>query len=167
MSLYSCFCKSKQGVVKEGPCKPLILPACVADLTRAIKAVLATGRRKIPLVVFGHMHKKLQVVGERTMVVTSPNGTVYLNAAVVPRFRKMVVTDPHSIQPAPEPEKDAPSDLVLYEVFDRQFTVVDFQKGELERIAEVWVRDGDPLWVVEETQIYSKGQASISAAASR
>jgi uncharacterized protein (TIGR04168 family) len=52
--------------------------------------VHAAGRR-VPLVVFGHMHERLRGTSSlRNMVeLDASTGTVYLNTAVVPRIRKM------------------------------------------------------------------------------
>lgn len=57
------------------------------DLTEAI-AQIRLSPKKIPLVSFGHMHHRLRHTKTqlRKMVHTSPEGTVYLNAASVPRI---------------------------------------------------------------------------------
>ncbi|MFP4296276.1 MAG: TIGR04168 family protein [Spirulinaceae cyanobacterium] len=56
------------------------------DFQAAIAQVRTLGKH-IPLVVFGHMHHRLRhtKIQERTAVVTDDWGTVYLNAAAVPR----------------------------------------------------------------------------------
>lgn len=62
------------------------------DLREAIEEAREEGFR-VPLTVFGHMHKQLiGNRGERTMVTTEPDGrsgghTVMVNAAVVPRHK--------------------------------------------------------------------------------
>lgn len=62
------------------------------DLRDAIEKAREDGLR-VPLTVFGHMHKQLMGnIGQRTMVKTEPDGssggeTVMLNAAVVPRHK--------------------------------------------------------------------------------
>mmetsp|Transcript_10570 Transcript_10570/g.28140 ORF Transcript_10570/g.28140 Transcript_10570/m.28140 type:complete len:388 (+) Transcript_10570:240-1403(+) len=54
------------------------------DLRAALNHAREVGRR-VPLVVFGHMHRKLaRGAGERTMVIQE-HDTVMLNTAVVPR----------------------------------------------------------------------------------
>jgi uncharacterized protein (TIGR04168 family) len=54
------------------------------DLALAIRQIRA--RRPVPLVVFGHMHHALRRgQGERRSLVVDRQGTVYLNAAFVPR----------------------------------------------------------------------------------
>ncbi len=57
------------------------------DFQAAIAQVRSLGKH-IPLVVFGHMHHRLRhtKIVERTVVVTDDWGTVYLNAAAVPRI---------------------------------------------------------------------------------
>lgn len=57
------------------------------DLTEAISRVRDWGKT-IPLVTFGHMHHNLRHTRtqQRQAVCTSPEGTVYLNAAAVPRI---------------------------------------------------------------------------------
>lgn len=57
------------------------------DFQAAIAGVRTLGKH-IPLVVFGHMHHSLRhtKIQERTAVVTDDWGTVYLNAAAVPRI---------------------------------------------------------------------------------
>jgi len=59
------------------------------DLTRAIAQTRQLGK-KIPLVAFGHMHHRLRHTQDyqRTAVVTDQQGTVYFNAACVPRLVK-------------------------------------------------------------------------------
>lgn len=57
------------------------------DLTRAIAQTRQLGKT-IPLVAFGHMHHRLRHTQryQRTAVVTDEQGTVYFNAACVPRI---------------------------------------------------------------------------------
>jgi len=57
------------------------------DLTTAIAQVRDWGKT-IPLVVFGHMHHSLRhtQTQQRQAVFVSPEGTIYLNAAAVPRI---------------------------------------------------------------------------------
>jgi uncharacterized protein (TIGR04168 family) len=62
-----------------------------SDLRDGIEAARAVGKA-IPLVVFGHMHHRLQCGGARDMLKTERDGksdqhTVMLDAAVVPRHR--------------------------------------------------------------------------------
>jgi uncharacterized protein (TIGR04168 family) len=57
------------------------------DLAAAIQQAQDLGKQ-VPLVTFGHMHHRLRHTTSRlrTQVVTSKEGTVYLNAASVPRI---------------------------------------------------------------------------------
>ncbi|MBW4657616.1 MAG: TIGR04168 family protein [Drouetiella hepatica Uher 2000/2452] len=58
------------------------------DLAEAIAQTLALGK-SIPLVAFGHMHHNLRHTKERLREMSAvQNGTVYLNAASVPRIRE-------------------------------------------------------------------------------
>ncbi|KAL2635725.1 hypothetical protein R1flu_007204 [Riccia fluitans] len=116
------------------------------DLESAISKVKK--ERKVPLVVFGHMHKELQVReerrGPRKMIVVGEDKSVYLNAAVVPRVRDFSSTGPDQDSLESkftrnwlDNESETPS--------ERNFTLVELENGELKKISEVWVR-------VEETQ---------------
>jgi uncharacterized protein (TIGR04168 family) len=60
------------------------------DFAEAIAKVRQAGK-KIPLVTFGHMHHNLRHRKDvlRTRVKVSVDGTVYLNAASVPRIKEM------------------------------------------------------------------------------
>lgn len=63
------------------------------DLRNGIEAARFAGKA-VPLVVFGHMHHRLMHGGMRTMLKTERDGstgrkTVMLDAAVVPRHRKI------------------------------------------------------------------------------
>jgi uncharacterized protein (TIGR04168 family) len=59
------------------------------DLRTALAAAAAQGH-PAAVVLFGHMHHLLKGGGKRDMVhVDGATGTVYLNAAVVPRIRKL------------------------------------------------------------------------------
>ncbi len=63
------------------------------DLELAMQQIQAQGRR-VPLVVFGHMHEKLRgTLQLRNMVeIDAGTGTVYLNTAIVPRIRTKVIS---------------------------------------------------------------------------
>jgi len=75
--------------------------------------------------VFGHMHRDLKYghPRRRTMLVVGPDETVYLNAAVVPRVRKLVASDDKALT-------------------QRHFVLVNIQGREVEDIHEVWVTVG-------------------------
>ena len=56
------------------------------DLAAAIADAKRRGRC-VPLVVFGHMHRRLQGASERRTSLVERDGTLYLNVAEVPRWR--------------------------------------------------------------------------------
>ncbi len=57
------------------------------DLSRAISQIQK--ERFIDLVIFGHTHNKLKRnLGQRKMFLRDKTGTAYLNAAIVPRYKK-------------------------------------------------------------------------------
>lgn len=59
------------------------------DLERAIDDTKASGMH-VPLCVFGHMHETLKCDRDRCRhMVAERDGTVYVNAAVVPRIRRV------------------------------------------------------------------------------
>lgn len=86
------------------------------DLAQAISLIKETNKNRIPLVVFGHMHKQLENGCNRKMLAIGGNKTLYLNAAIVPRVK--------------HPSFGGSS---------RAFTVVDFWDGEVSKVAETWV----------------------------
>ena len=67
------------------------------DFARAISLTQESGKH-VPLVAFGHMHHKLKKDNYplRKRVVTDAQGTVYFNAANVPRIEKSDDGDRHS-----------------------------------------------------------------------
>ncbi|MEC4806374.1 MAG: TIGR04168 family protein [Jaaginema sp. PMC 1079.18] len=89
------------------------------DFQDAIAQVQSLGK-KVPLVVFGHMHHRLRhtTTQLRTAVVTDDWGTVYLNAAVVPR----VVRDDrnHTL---------------------RNFSLITLEAAQVRDISLVWLDD--------------------------
>jgi uncharacterized protein (TIGR04168 family) len=99
------------------------------DFTDAIAKVGASGKW-IPLVTFGHMHHHLRHTKSRlrTAVVTSPEGTVYLNAASVPRI----------IERSGE--------------LCRNFSLVTLQNGIVAEISLVWV--GEDFTIVSNHILY-------------
>lgn len=84
-----------------------------------LRHALDTAKRlsvPVPLCVFGHMHSGLSGGGRRTMVA-DVDGTLFVNAAEVPRHRKGAAgTDAH-------------------------FTVVDLDGSRASRVVGVWVND--------------------------
>ena len=58
------------------------------DLEEAVAAVAGPPRqRHLPLVLYGHMHRRLRCGGERACVFDGKYGELYVNAAMVPRWR--------------------------------------------------------------------------------
>lgn len=74
-----------------------------------------TSKYRIPLVVFGHMHKELAGGGYRKMLAVDGDDVMYLNAAIVPRVR-------------------CPSSSGS----THAFTVVEFSNGKITKVAETW-----------------------------
>jgi uncharacterized protein (TIGR04168 family) len=104
------------------------------DLAAAIDRARVFGKR-VALVTFGHMHHRLRHTASRlrTQLVTSAEGTVYLNAARVPR----IVT---------HPEGKA-----------RNFSLVTLYRGGVIEASLVWVNERgetitrSPLYQASET----------------
>ncbi|KAL3684018.1 hypothetical protein R1sor_002040 [Riccia sorocarpa] len=127
------------------------------DLESAISDVKK--ERKVPLVVFGHMHKQLQVQDEtRKMIVVGEDETVYLNAAVVPRVRDVS---------SPKPKEDSLESKFARNWLEnlprippeRNFTLVELENGELKKISEVWVKVEETVASIEEqTVLYPMDQ---------
>ena len=86
------------------------------DLAAAIAETYKLGKT-IPLVAFGHMHHQLRHTKQylRTSVAASPEGTVYLNAARVPR----IVQDGNDRR--------------------RNFSLVSLQAGVVAQVSLVWL----------------------------
>ncbi|MFM7426182.1 MAG: TIGR04168 family protein [Elainella sp.] len=96
------------------------------DLTEAIAQSRALGKQ-VPLVTFGHMHHSLRHTKARlrTQLVADDSGTVYLNAASVPRILP--------------PEKDGPSGSKGLR--RRNFSLVILEQGQVTQASLVWFRD--------------------------
>ncbi|NEO20186.1 MULTISPECIES: TIGR04168 family protein [unclassified Moorena] len=106
------------------------------DLEDAIAKTYSLGKN-IPLVTFGHMHHILKHTKDRlrTMIVTSPEGTVYLNAASVPRI---IETDTDRL---------------------RNFSIVSLKGGIVDQVSLVWV--GKDYSVVSEELLYQASEALL------
>lgn len=112
------------------------------DLRMALVKAQSQGR-PVPLVVFGHMHHKLyHGTGFRQMVHIEANGTVLLNAAVVPRW----ILEPIS------GGKDA-TKLHL-------FTVVELVQGVVRTVSQVWVGVTDSACWIADTKHLVQTQGS-------
>lgn len=120
------------------------------DLADALSQLKETAKLSVPLVVFGHMHKKLaDGNGLRKMVVVGDDSSIYLNGAIVPRVIKLVVKqDGTSKTPATKSVVGT----------KRAFTLVEISGGRLEKIAETWVSVmGDKAALHEEHILFSSG----------
>lgn len=92
------------------------------DLEEALEVAASCGRCA-SLVLFGHMHHRLKKGGYRNMVAVDDTcGTVYLNAAVVPRTKK--------IDPGDDPTMAATS---------RHFVKVTMVNGYAQEASNLWV----------------------------
>lgn len=109
------------------------------DLADAIAQTRASGKT-IPLVTFGHMHHNLRHTKQvlRTAIYASPEGTVYLNAASVPRI----------IQDGSESPTETLRDR------RRNFSIVSLQAGVVSQVSLVWV--GKDFTVASEQILYEQ-----------
>ena len=109
------------------------------DLAQAISQSLTAGKI-IPLVTFGHMHHTLRHTKTilRKRVFKSPEGTIYLNAASVPRI------------------KDNGRDK------QRTFAIVSLEEGIVSQIAQVWIGKG--LSIVSEEILYQQPRPLVQIA---
>lgn len=109
------------------------------DFADAIAQTRAAGK-KIPLVTFGHMHHKLRHTQQhlREAIYASPEGTVYLNAASVPRIV--------------EKEGDRL----------RNFSLVTLQAGVVSQVSMVWV--GKDFKVASEQILYQQSSSVVQSA---
>ncbi|MCO5573314.1 hypothetical protein L7F22_027083 [Adiantum nelumboides] len=111
------------------------------DLEAALKTVKERGSHNVQLVIFGHMHKTLCLNrGNRTMLVRGQDNIMYVNAAVVPR-----VIDINA--------SECSTQKVGLQTL-RNFTVVDLVNGQVEKVAETWVRAGNNVAIESETILY-------------
>ena len=96
------------------------------DFAEAIDKVHALGK-SIPLVTFGHMHHKLRHRKDRlrTIINTSPEGTIYLNSACVPRIKGKK------------------------EHKQRSFSLVTLARGRVQQITLIWLQSNFDI-VAEE-----------------
>ena len=106
------------------------------DFAGAIAEVRNLGKR-IPLVAFGHMHHRLRHTQRRsrTAVKNNPTGTVYLNAACVPRIV----------------EKEGE--------FLRNFSLVSWEDRRVKEISLVWI--GKNLRLVSSQLLYRCQESHI------
>ncbi|NEN88690.1 MAG: TIGR04168 family protein [Okeania sp. SIO3H1] len=109
------------------------------DFTDAIIKSRQLGK-KIPLVTFGHMHHRLRHTQERLRkrIDVDTEGTLYLNAASVPRIIEN------------EGQKE------------RNFSIVSMKGGIISQAALVWV--GHDFTVVSEEILYSSSKSVVEPA---
>ncbi|MBV9386221.1 MAG: TIGR04168 family protein [Chroococcidiopsidaceae cyanobacterium CP_BM_ER_R8_30] len=109
------------------------------DFSEAIAQTRAVGKT-IPLVTFGHMHHKLRHTSKhlRTPIYASQEGTVYLNAASVPRI----------VQTGSDHR--------------RNFSIVSLQAGGVSQISLVWV--GKDFTVASEQILYQQPSQVVQPA---
>ncbi|WP_353932849.1 TIGR04168 family protein [Okeanomitos corallinicola TIOX110] len=107
------------------------------DLAAAISQTL-TMNKNVALVTFGHMHRNLRHTKKvfRKAIVTSPEGTIYLNAANVPRII----------------EKDG--------VKLRNLSLATLESGVLQKASLVWV-DSNYKIVTEEI-FYNSSPSAVT-----
>ena len=131
------------GARAEDPCgkdwQPLGEDFGDPDFFEAIAQTRASGKT-IPLVTFGHMHHNLRNTKQRLRTATyaSPEGTIYLNAASVPRI----------IQTESERR--------------RNFSIVTLQAGVVSQISLVWV--GKDFTVASEQILYKQPSQVVQPA---
>ncbi|KAJ6743031.1 hypothetical protein OIU85_017052 [Salix viminalis] len=122
------------------------------DLAQAISRVKETTKINTPLVVFGHMHKELAYGnGLRKMIVVGADKTIYLNGAIVPRVRRLVVeqgTDSTNSMNNKTSVFSPGSRGTL-----RAFTLVEILEGRVDKIAETWVSVTDDETALEEEHV--------------
>lgn len=109
------------------------------DFAEAIDKVRALDK-SIPLVTFGHMHHRLRHRKDRLreIVKASSEGTVYLNAACVPRIQE-------------ERGKR-----------QRNFSLVILNNGTVSQISLVWV--GEDFSLTSETVLYNRLENTATSA---
>ena len=108
------------------------------DFTEAIAQTRASGKT-IPLVTFGHMHHKLRHTQQQLRTALhATEGTVYLNAASVPRI----------IQTGSERR--------------RNFSIVSLQAGVVSQISLIWV--GKDFSVASEQILYQQTSPVVQPA---
>jgi uncharacterized protein (TIGR04168 family) len=129
------------GDAPEDPCgrdwQPLGGDHGDPDLAAAIAQTYSLGKT-VPLVAFGHMHHQLRHTKQRlrTAIVADPKGTIYVNAARVPRIVQQ-------------------GDLCL-----RNYTLVTLQAGIVSQVSLAWVDQNFALH--SEESLYSRSNQTFS-----
>ncbi|MEC4817719.1 MAG: TIGR04168 family protein [Scytonema sp. PMC 1069.18] len=109
------------------------------DLAEAIAQTINAGKT-IPLVTFGHMHHSLRHTKKvlRKRIFISPEGTVYLNAASVPR----IVEDDSDKQ--------------------RNFSIVLLEDGVVSQVSLIWI--SKDFSIAREEILYEKSSPMVQTA---
>jgi uncharacterized protein (TIGR04168 family) len=109
------------------------------DLAEAISRSLTVGKI-VPLVAFGHMHHSLRYTKKvkRKRIFTNPNGTIYLNAASVPRI-----------------VENSGEKL-------RNFSIVLMEGNVVSQVSLVWV--GKNFTIASEEILYQKSSEVVQTA---
>ncbi|XP_078157946.1 calcineurin-like metallo-phosphoesterase superfamily protein [Carex rostrata] len=123
------------------------------DLAQAISELQSNTQIPIPLVVFGHMHKSLAYSSTnfRKMIAVGNKEIMYLNGAVVPRVKHILVDNASS---SSEDLKNVPENSGSVTASLRAFTVVDMHEGKVKKISETWVLVADKISVKEEITLF-------------
>ncbi|XP_024177560.1 uncharacterized protein LOC112183418 isoform X1 [Rosa chinensis] len=128
-----------------------------ADLAQALSLLKESGKTCVPLVVFGHMHKLLAGGnGLRKMIVVGVDNTIYLNAAIVPRVKRLNDEQGTSNKSFMnnEPGLSTPESRGTI----RAFTLVEILDGGVDKIVETWVSVvGDRTKLEEEHILFKSG----------
>jgi uncharacterized protein (TIGR04168 family) len=126
---------------------------CMTDLAQAISELQSNTQIPIPLVVFGHMHKSLAYSSTkfRKMVAVGNKEIVYLNGAVVPRVKHVLVDNASS---SSKDSKDVAENSDFVTASLRAFTIVDMHEGKVKKISETWVLVADQISVKEEITLF-------------
>jgi hypothetical protein len=135
--------------------KQLLHMTTSADLEQAISDLQSKTGVSIPLVVFGHMHKRLAYGGGlRKMIAFGANQTIYLNGAVVPRVKHAGESSAAVISTSGSDGLQGSGSMAHT---SRAFTTVDLFDGVVEKICEVWVLvSGAGAELEEETVLYKR-----------
>ncbi|KAJ8479923.1 hypothetical protein OPV22_023650 [Ensete ventricosum] len=122
------------------------------DLAQAISDLQRDTQIPIPLVVFGHMHKALAYGnGLRKMIAVGADNTIYLNAAIVPRVKHILVNGSGSSMEEQNQFQTSENGTV------RAFTIVEFKDGQVEKIVETWVLvAGKKIEIDHENVLFQK-----------
>ncbi|XP_073145868.1 uncharacterized protein [Henckelia pumila] len=131
-----------------------------SDLAHAISELKMSTKIRIPLVVFGHMHKELAYGnGVRKMLVVGEDNTMYLNGAIVPRVKRIRNETGNSSERSKLGQTSIPISNAQGTL--RAFTVVDIVDGSLMKIAETWVSVIGDRTAIEKEQLIFKQSSKI------